>query len=128
MGAKNIVNKGFTYTTAKTNHAMMTPAATERIVVMRCKVIAAGSNADDVSYKIGFADTTLPADSEAGEDGVFATHGGLMKGAGELEAMGGEAIAIGAMGQPLRITSSLPTSGSLKVVIGHQIWTNQDQT
>lgn len=102
---------------AVTDLAILTPPSNQTFLVSSTTVTAANSNTVDVSVRIGFATTTLPAytpNASAGVAGVFFSHGGIARGGGWTQAGGN---AAGAAGQPIRLTCSIPTGGSIRIII-----------
>lgn len=112
--------KRWSFVTAQTNFKLEDVAAGYRMTVWYSKVTCANSNSVDVSVELGLATATLPAvsdDSATGGVGVFLSSGGIAHGGGVVETMGGEPIAVGADGEDLRLTCSVATGGSLRVIV-----------
>ncbi len=102
---------------AQTDLAILTPPSNQQFAITAATVTCANSNSVDVSVRMGFATTTLTAytpNSATGVSGIFFSHGGIPKGGGWTQPGDG---AIGTAGQPIRITSSVPTGGAIRVVL-----------
>ncbi len=105
---------------AQSDLAILTPPSDQYFSIVAATVDAANSNSVDVAVKIGFATTTLPTvtpNSATGAPGIFFLHNGIAKGGGWSQPGNG---AVGAVGQPIRITYSIPTGGSICVIISFQ--------
>lgn len=113
-GHPNIVTRQDNYTAAQTNTAIVTVAAGLKIVVTRVLVTCANANTVDVSCTIGFGAASVPANV-----GVVAAHPGIAKGGGFNSGDGSGILGIGADGEDLRITCSVPTTGSITVVTSY---------
>ena len=68
----------------------------------------------DVSVLIGFAAATTPTGT-----GVVLSHPGIAAGSGVVEGSGAGMLGVGADGEDLRITSEVPTTGSIDVVVSY---------
>lgn len=102
---------------AQTDLAILTPPSNQPFLVNSATVTCANSNSVDVSVRIGFATTTLTAytpNSSTGVGGIFFSHGGIARGGGWTQAGGN---ATGAAAQPIRLTCSAPTGGSIRVIL-----------
>lgn len=117
---RGVITKSWVFTSAQTDTSLETVGGTNRMAVTYAAITCANSNAADVSVRIGFAATTLPAESTSGATGMFFEHGGVAHGGGALAANGGEMIAVGDLGIPPRFTCSAPTGGSVRLVMS---WT-----
>lgn len=102
------------FTAAQTDAALITVAAGLRIVLTRCTVTADNANSVDVQARIGFGASTTPTGV-----GVVLSHPGIAAGSGLVEGNGCGILGLGADGEDLRITSEVPTGGSIDVVITH---------
>lgn len=121
-----VITREWVFTTAQTNVALLTAGATEKIMAVYAKATCANSNTGDVSIRVGFAAATLPATSDTtGVSGVFMSHGGIGPGGGEVSSMGGAILAIGELGEDLRITCSEATGGSLRLVVAYRLLVDQ---
>ena len=119
-----VTTKEWTFTAARTDFLLQAFASTEKGVVSYAQVTAANSNTVDVSVRIGFGTSTLPTmpvDSSTGVDGMVLSHGGIAKGGGAVVANGGAPITVGELDEDLRLTCSVPTGGSLRVVVAYRI-------
>jgi transcriptional regulator of NAD metabolism len=113
-GHPNKVTIRANYTGAQTNAAIVTVAASNKIVVTRCSVMADNANSVDVQARIGFATATTPTTT-----GVVLSHPGIAAGSGVVEGSGAGMLGVGADNEDLRITSEVPTSGSIDVVVSY---------
>lgn len=111
-GHPNPVTIEAAYTAAQTDTAIVTVSSGLKIVVTRIKVVADNANTVDVGYRVGFAATNTPTTA-----GVVSSHPGLAAGSGVTEGNGGGILGVGADGEDLRITSEVPTTGSMRVVV-----------
>lgn len=116
-----VVTKSWVWTTAQTDLSLETVGGTNKMALVYASVTCANSNTGDVSVRIGFAATTLPAVSESGASGMFFEHGGVARGGGAVASNGGEVIAVGEYGIPPRLTCSAPTGGSLRLVMSWRL-------
>lgn len=116
-----VTTKSWVWTTAQTDRSLETVGGTNRMALVYAAVTCANSNTGDVSVRIGFGTTTLPATTETGTEGMFFEHGGVAPGGGALAANGGELIAVGEYGIPPRLTCSAPTGGSLRLVMSWRL-------
>jgi len=113
-GHMNIVTIAAAYTGAQTDAAIVTVGGGAKIVVTRCSAFCDNANTVDVGLYIGFAATNTPTTT-----GVVLTHPGIAPGSGVVEGTGSGILGIGADGEDLRITSEVPTGGSLRVVVSY---------
>ena len=114
-GHPNIVSVEAAYTTAQTDAAIVDSiAAGTRIVVTAVAAVVDNATSVDVGFRIGFHATTTPTTT-----GVILTHPGLKAstGMGFSRGDGSGILGIGGDGDELRITSEVPTSGSLRVLV-----------
>ncbi len=110
-GHMNSITRRDNFTTAQTNNALVTVGSGTKIVVTRQKVTADNANSVDVQVRVGFGATTTPT-----AVGVVGSHPGIPPGGGYTEGNGGGILGIGADDEDLRITSEVPTGGSIDVV------------
>ena len=110
-GHMNSITRRDNFTGAQTNAALVTISGGNKIVVTRQKVTADNANSVDVQVRVGFAAATTPTGV-----GVVGSHPGIPPGGGYTEGNGGGILGIGADGEDLRITSEVPTGGSIDVV------------
>ena len=113
-GHPNIVTIRTNYTAAQTNAALVTIGAATKIVVTRVSALCDNANSVDVQVRIGFATATTPTTT-----GVVLSHPGIAPGSGIVEGNGSGILGIGADDEDLRITSEVPTGGSLDVVVSY---------
>lgn len=111
-GHPNVVTVRANYTAAQTDTAIVTVAAGLKIVVTRCSVTADNANTVDVAVRIGFGAVNTPSAT-----GVVLSHPGIAPGSGVVEGTGAGMIGVGADDEDLRITSEVPTTGSIDVVV-----------
>jgi hypothetical protein len=110
-GHPNVVTLRANYTAAQTNAAIVT-IASGKLVVTEISVLASNANTANVQVRIGFAAATTPTTT-----GVVLTHPGVAAGSGYSRGNGSGILGVGADGEDLRITSSVPTSGSIDVLV-----------
>ena len=103
------------YTTIQTNVSMVTVAAGFRAVITRASVTASNANTVNVSVSLGI-NATAPGSTD-----TFLSHPGLAPGSGVIEGNGSGMIAIGAVGTPIKINASVPTGGSIDVVVAYYL-------
>lgn len=115
-GHPNIVTIRANYTGAQTDAAIVTVAPGLKIVVTRITVTADNANSVDVAVRIGFGAATTPTTT-----GVVAAHPGIpsASGGGFTIGDGSGILGVGADGEDLRITSEVPTGGSIDVVASY---------
>jgi hypothetical protein len=116
-GHPNTITTEFHFTTAQTDQALVTVGAGSIIVVTKCSATLSNATTVTVGVRVGLAAATLPAASSAGVTGMVLTHPGLAAGSGIVEGNGSGIIGRGADGEDLRLTSDVPTSGSLRVLV-----------
>ena len=110
-GHMNTVTRRDNFTAAATNTALVTVAGGTKIVVTQLMITADNANSVDVQARVGFAAVTTPTTT-----GVVGSHPGIPPGGGFTMGNGGGILGIGADGEDLRITSEVPTGGSIDVV------------
>jgi len=113
-GHPNIVTVRANYTAAQTDTAIVTIAGGLKIVVTRCSVTAHNANSVNTTVVIGFGAVNTPTTT-----GVILAHPGIAAGSGVVEGSGSGMLGVGADGEDLRITSSVPTGGSIDVVTSY---------
>lgn len=113
-GHPNIVTFEAAYTAAQTDAAIVTVAGGLKIVVTQIQMTADNANTVDVGFRVGFGATTTPTTT-----GVVLTHPGVAAGSGVSRGDGSGMIGIGADGEDLRITSEVPTTGSIRVLVDY---------
>lgn len=115
-GHPSIVTIRANYTGAQTDTAIVTATASQIIIVTKCSVIADNANTVDVQARVGFGAATTPTTT-----GVILSHPGISAGSGVIEGNGSGIIGIGVAGEDLRITSEVPTGGSIDVIVNYYI-------
>ncbi len=110
-GHMNTVTRRDNFTAAETDTALVTVSGGTKIVVTHQMITAHNSNSVDVQARTGFGATTTPT-----AVGVVGSHPGMPPGGGFTVGNGGGILGIGADGEDLRITSGVPTGGSIDVV------------
>lgn len=113
-GHPNIVTLEAAYTAAQTDAAIITAGAGTKIVVTNIQILADNANTVDVGARVGFGAANTPTTT-----GVVATHPGIAPGSGISRGDGSGIIGIGADGEDLRITSEVPTGGSIRVLVSY---------
>jgi hypothetical protein len=113
-GHPNIQTLRANYTGAQTDAAIVTIATGLKIVVTRITVTAHNANSVNVSVVIGFATATTPTTTA-----VVAAHPGIPAGGGFSIGDGSGMLGVGADNEDLRITSGVPTGGSIDCVVSY---------
>ena len=111
-GHMNVVTLEAAYTAAQTNAAVVTIAGGLVIVVTQIAALCDNANSVDVGLRVGFATATTPTTT-----GVVLTHPGIAGGSGYSRGDGSGILGVGADGEDLRITSEVPTGGSLRILV-----------
>jgi len=111
-GHPNVQTLRVNYTTAQTDTATVTIAGGLKIVVTAISALLDNACTVDVSVTIGFGTATTPTTL-----GVVLSHPGLVAGSGIVSGNGSGILGVGADGEDLRVTSEVPTGGSLTIVI-----------
>jgi hypothetical protein len=111
-GHPNVVTLEAAYTAAQTDVAIVTVSSGLKIVVTECEVICSNANTVNVGVRVGFGATTTPTTT-----GVVLTHPGVAPGSGVVRGTGAGIIGVGADGEDLRITCTVPTTGSIRVLV-----------
>ncbi len=107
-----IVTIELAMTAAQTDTKIVTVAAGTTIIVVGALYDCDNANTVNVAMRIGLAQTNTPTTT-----GVFLSHPGIPPGGGVNRGNGGAAIGIGADGDDVIITSTVPTTGSCRAVI-----------
>ena len=115
-GHPNMIARRDNYTGAQTDTAIVTVGASDSIVVTGLSVLAHNANSVDVTVRIGFGTTTTPVNTS-----VVLAHPGIAPGSGVVEGTGTAVLGFGSGGQDLRITSTVPTGGSIDVLVKYFI-------
>ena len=111
-GHPNVVTIEAAYTAAQTDAAIVTIATGLKIVVTQIQMTADNANTVDVGFRVGFGATTTPTTT-----GVVLTHPGVAAGSGISRGDGSGILGIGADNEDLRITSEVPTTGSIRILV-----------
>ncbi len=109
-GHMNTVTRRDNFTAAETNTALVTVSPGTKIVVTSLMITAHNANSVNVKARVGFAAVTTPT-----AVGVVGSHPGIPAGGGFTRGNGGGILGVGADGEDLRITSGVPTGGSIDV-------------
>jgi hypothetical protein len=114
-GHPNVVTVRATYAAAaQTDVALVTVAGGLKIVVTQIQVTVSNATTATPSVIIGFAAATTPTTT-----GVVISHPGIPGGGGVSRGDGSGILGIGADGEDLRITSTVPTGGTIDVVVSY---------
>lgn len=113
-GHPNIISIRANYTAAQTDTAIVTVGAGAKIVVTSVSVSNDNATIVDVGFRIGFGATTTPTTT-----GVVLCHPGLGGGDSKTVGDGSGILGVGADGEDLRITSEVPTTGSIDVNVSY---------
>lgn len=115
-GHPNILTLEAAYTAAQTDTAIVTVSSGAKIVVTAIEAVCDAANSVDVGLRIGFGATNTPTTT-----GVVLSHPGILalSGSGIGKGNGAGIVGVGADGEDLRITSEVPTGGSLRVVVSY---------
>jgi len=111
-----VVSKEFHFTTAQTDVALVT-VTTERIAVLQIAALLADTVSVTVGVRVGLAAATLTAVASTGIAGIVLSHPGLPAGSGFSRSPGPGILALGVAGEDLRLTSDVPTGGSLRILV-----------
>ena len=115
-GHPNVVTRRDNFTSAQTDTALVTIGTGNKIVVTRCSVTADNANSVGVAARVGFGSANTPTGA-----GVVLSHPGIAAGSGIVEGNGSGMLGVGADGEDLRLTSEVPTGGSIAVVTSYYI-------
>lgn len=111
-GHPNPVTIELAMTAAQTDVAIVTVGAGVKIVVTRCSYFCSHANTVDVAVRVGFGTATTPTTT-----GVVLTHPNIAAGSGVVEGDGSGTLGVGADNEDLRITCTVPTTGSARVLV-----------
>lgn len=116
-GHPNVVTLEAAYTAAQTDTAVIGSISPgTKIVVTGITVTCDNANSVDVNWRIGFGATNTPTTT-----GVVSSHPGCAAGSGLNRGNGAGILGIGGDGEELRITSSVPTGGSIRVNVSYYL-------
>jgi hypothetical protein len=122
-GHPNIISAEYYTTGAQTDDNILPTIAGGTIyVITGITVIASAANTVQVSVRIGFGASTVPAQGASGADAVakvILSHPNIPAGSGFVKGNSGGIVGIGGDGEELRITCSAPTTGSLIVQVDY---------
>lgn len=113
-GHPNIVTVEAAYTAAQTDTAIVTISTGLKIVVTSIQATCDNANTVNTAIRVGFGTANTPTTT-----GVVLTHPGIPAGSGVGRGDGSGIIGVGADNEDLRITSGVPTTGSLRVVVSY---------
>lgn len=113
-GHPNIITLRANAAIAQTDVALVTVGAGAKIVVTAIAALVANSTTVDTSVRIGFGAATTPTTT-----GVVLTHPGIAPGSGYNRGDGSGILGVGADGEDLRITNSVPTTGSIDALVSY---------
>lgn len=113
-GHPNIITIEAAFTTAQADTALVTVGAGAKVVVTRCDVNLDEATTVGVGFRVGFGAATTPTTT-----GVLNSHPGLVPGGGSYKGDGSGILGAGADNEDIRITSEVPTSGSLRVILSY---------
>ena len=118
-GHPNIVTREWVATAAQTNDPIVTVATGLKIVVTMISAYVDNATTVDVGVRVGFATSTLPTLPTDGNtaDDIVLSHPGIAAGSGVVVGNGAGIIGVGADDEDLRVTSEVPTTGSLRVIV-----------
>jgi len=111
-GHMNVVTIEAAYTTAQTDTAIVTVGAGAKIVVTQIQAVVDNANTVATAIRVGFGTANTPTTT-----GVVLTHPGIAPGSGVSRGDGSGMLGIGADNEDLRVTSGVPTGGSLRVLV-----------
>jgi len=120
-GHPNIITKEFHFTALQTDALLVTASASQKIVVTAIEAVCHNANTLNVGVRIGLATATLAAVAGTGVTGIVLSHPGIAPGSGVARGTGAGILAVGAVDEDLRITSEVPTGGSLRVVVTYYL-------
>lgn len=113
-GHPNIITLEAAYTTAQTDTAVITVGATTKIVVTQISVVSSNTTSVNVAFRCGFGTANTPTTT-----GVVLTHPNIAAGSGFNRGSGSGILGIGADNEDLRVTSGVPTGGSIRVLVSY---------
>ena len=111
-GHPNVVTIELAATGAQTDVAIVTIATGLKIVVTQIQMTADNANTVDVGFRVGFGAVNTPTTT-----GVVLTHPGVAAGSGISRGDGSGIIGVGADNEDLRVTSEVPTTGSIRILV-----------
>ena len=119
-GHPNVVTVTANLTAAQTDLALATVAGGLKIVVTSLLVTASFANTVNVSVTVGFGTTNTPTlTANTPVAGVVGAHPNVAPGSGFGRGSGTGILGVGADGEDLRVTNSVPTGGSIDVMFSY---------
>lgn len=103
----------YSTTSAGTDVAMMSVGGTEKLIVTLIQATLDNAATVDVGFRVGYGATTTPATG----NGILLTHPGMAPGESLSRGSGSGVIGAGALGEDIRITNEVPTTGALRILI-----------
>ena len=113
-GHMNTVSLEAAYTGAQTDTAIVTISTGSKIVVTEVEAVCDNANTVNTSIRVGFGTANTPTTT-----GVVLTHPGIAPGSGITRGNGGGILGVGADNEDLRVTCSVPTGGSIRVLVSY---------
>ena len=124
QGHPNIVSTEFEFTTAQTNKILVASAANTRIVVTGIDATVSNATSVNVGVRVGFSSSgSLTSPSTSGINGIVVSHPNIAPGSGVVKGDNGGIVSIGGKAEALLLTSGVPTSGALRIVIHYWVIT-----
>jgi hypothetical protein len=111
-GHPNVITLEAAYTGAQTDTAIVSVAGGAKIIVTQIQMTADNANTVDVGFRVGFGATNTPTTT-----GVVLTHPGVAPGSGISRGDGSGILGVGGDGEDLRVTSEVPTTGSIRILV-----------
>jgi hypothetical protein len=100
---------------AQSNAAIVTVSSGTRIAVTLAAANCDGSTTDPTNIVIAFGAASVPSRAHTGTLGIIAAFDGVPAGGGKVKGTGAGIIAIGALGEDIRITTEDPAGGSCSI-------------
>lgn len=113
-GHPNVVTIELAVTGAQTDVAIVTIGASLKIVVTQIQVVTDEANTVGVGFRVGFGTANTPTTT-----GVVASHPGMVPGTGLSRGDGSGILGVGADNEDLRVTSEVPTGGSVRFIVSY---------
>jgi hypothetical protein len=113
-GHPNVQTIATNFTAAQTDTALVTVATGLKIVVTSVMLKCHTANMVNVSARVGFGTANTPA---YGSAGLLLTDPGIAPGSGIGRGNGAGILGVGTDDQDVRITCSVPTSGSIDAIL-----------
>lgn len=114
-GGPDVLTLEAEYTTAQTDTAIVSVSSGTAIEVLQIQVVVDEATTVGVGFRVGFGASTTPTTT-----GVVASHPGMVPGSGISRGDGHAVLGVGASGEDLRITSEVPTTGALRVLVSYR--------